>query len=142
MSALGQKQTCAAHKPMSAKCRKRIFTKWIGQKKKTASWRFLQNQISFLIRRRLRVGNSHTTAVAFLMPIADMSGIRDNKKPRAFSPEGFPATYQIDQAACFRFLRHPISPNTPRPVAKSGSAAGSGVSFRKPRISPPRNALL
>ena len=27
-------------------------------KRKTASWRFLQNQISFLIRRRLRVGAS------------------------------------------------------------------------------------
>ena len=25
MSALGQKQTCAAHKPMSAKCQKRTF---------------------------------------------------------------------------------------------------------------------
>jgi hypothetical protein len=33
-------------------------------KRKTASWRFLQNQ--FLIRRRWRVGDSHTTAVAFL----------------------------------------------------------------------------
>jgi hypothetical protein len=27
----------------------------------------------------------------------------------------------------FRFLRHPSRPNTPRPVAKSGRAAGSGV---------------
>ena len=35
---------------------------------------------------------------------------------------------QIDQAACFRFLRQPSRPNAPKPVAKSGSAAGSGVS--------------
>jgi len=30
-------------------------------------------------------------------------------------------------AASFRFLRQPNKPNAPRPVAKSGSAAGSGV---------------
>src|SRR6185437_11630976 len=37
----------------------------------------------------------------------------------------------FDQAAiaadAFRFLRQPSRPNAPRPVAKSGSAAGSGV---------------
>jgi hypothetical protein len=57
MSALGQKQTCAAHTPMSAKCQKRAS--------KAAS------------------------------PL---------KKPE-LSPEDFLAKYQIDQAACFRFLR-------------------------------------
>src|SRR5690349_7094501 len=31
-------------------------------------------------------------------------------------------------ACAFRFLRQPSRPNPPRPVAKSGSAAGSGVS--------------
>ena len=35
----------------------------------------------------------------------------------------------FDQAAAsaFRFLRQPSRPNAPRPQAKSGSAAGSGV---------------
>ena len=35
----------------------------------------------------------------------------------------------FDQAAscAFRFLRQPSRPNTPRPVAKSGKAVGSGV---------------
>src|SRR5262245_59017675 len=33
---------------------------------------------------------------------------------------------QIPAAAFFRFLRQPSSPNAPRPVAKSGSAASSG----------------
>ena len=28
MSALGHKQTCAAHKPMSAKCQQRTFGVW------------------------------------------------------------------------------------------------------------------
>src|SRR5260221_14090924 len=32
----------------------------------------------------------------------------------------------------FRFLRHPNEPNAPRPVAKSGSAAGRGVSAHVP----------
>jgi hypothetical protein len=32
-----------------------------------------------------------------------------------------------DAAAAFRFLRQPNKPNAPRPVAKSGKAAGSGV---------------
>ena len=53
---------------------------------------------------------------------------RPTKTPE-LSPEGFPATYQIDQAAAcaFRFLRQPSRPNAPKPVAKSGSAPGSGV---------------
>ena len=54
---------------------------------------------------------------------------RQQKTPERFSisPEGFLATYRIDQAACLRFLRQPSRPNAPRPVANSGSAAGSGV---------------
>ena len=32
-------------------------------------------------------------------------------------------------AAAFRFLRQPSRPNAPRPLAKSGSAAGTGVSI-------------
>ena len=44
-------------------------------------------------------------------------GIRVNKNPE-LSPEGFPTTN--NQAACFLFLRQPIGPNAPRPVAKSG----------------------
>jgi hypothetical protein len=34
---------------------------------------------------------------------------------------------QATTACAFRFLRHPNRPNAPRPVAKSGNAAGSGV---------------
>jgi len=54
---------------------------------------------------------------------------RTPTKTPELSPEGFPATYQIDQAAAcaFRFLRQPSRPNAPKPVAKSGSAPGSGV---------------
>ena len=37
-------------------------------------------------------------------------------------------------AAAFRFLRQPSRPNAPRPVAKSGRAAGSGV---VPLLPPP-----
>jgi hypothetical protein len=49
-----------------------------------------------------------------------VSGTAQQKTPERFSvsPEGFPATNQIDQAACFRFLRQPIRPNAPKPVAK------------------------
>ena len=43
------------------------------------------------------------------------------------SLNGMAQLYQIDQAACFRFLRHPSRPNTPRPVAKSGSPGGIGT---------------
>ncbi len=60
--------------------------------------------------------------------IADIvSSIRANKKPPSFSPEGFPATNQIAQTYCFRFLRQPSRPNAPRPDANSGRAAGTGV---------------
>src|SRR5258707_15324283 len=34
---------------------------------------------------------------------------------------------QFVRAAVFRLLRHPSRPNAPRPVAKRGTAAGSGV---------------
>ena len=34
---------------------------------------------------------------------------------------------QFCQAVALRFLRHPSRPNAPRPVAKSGSAVGSGT---------------
>jgi len=44
-------------------------------------------------------------------------------------------------AADPRFLRHPSRPSAPRPVTKSGGAAGRGVSARKPRISPAGNAV-
>jgi len=37
MSALGQKQTCATHKPMSAMCQKQTFEKRPARKGKTAS---------------------------------------------------------------------------------------------------------
>ena len=36
--------------------------------------------------------------------------------------------WRFDQTAAFRFLRQPIRPNAPKPVANSGSAAGSGAS--------------
>src|SRR5215471_20121493 len=39
-----------------------------------------------------------------------------------------------NQAAAFHFLRQPSRPNAPRPVAKSGSAAGSGVVIVSPII--------
>jgi hypothetical protein len=35
--------------------------------------------------------------------------------------------YAAPSATVFRFLRHPSRPITPRPVAKSGSAAGKGA---------------
>ena len=37
---------------------------------------------------------------------------------------------QAAGAAAFRFLRQPSRPNAPRPVAKSGRAAGSGVGVK------------
>jgi hypothetical protein len=53
------------------------------------------------------------------VPEADIvSGIRVGKKPASVTPEGFPATYQIDQAACFRFLHLPGKPDAPQPLAK------------------------
>jgi hypothetical protein len=39
-------------------------------------------------------------------------------------------------AADFLFLRQLSSPNAPKPVANSGSAAGSGTGAKNPRISP------
>ena len=40
-------------------------------------------------------------------------------------------------AASFFFLRQPNRPNTPMPVAKSGSAAGSGVAAKLAKFSAP-----
>ena len=57
------------------------------------------------------------------------NGVKHGLRIPIFRPRAFRPQTKLDQAACFRFLRHPISPNTPRPVAKSGSAAGSGVSL-------------
>ena len=37
----------------------------------------------------------------------------------------------------FRFLRQPSKPNAPRPVAKSGRAAGSGVSALTVKVQSP-----
>jgi hypothetical protein len=56
---------------------------------------------------------------------------RGSAKNPELSPEGFPATYRICQAALFRFLRRASRPSAPRPLAKRGSAAGSGVAAPK-----------
>jgi hypothetical protein len=41
---------------------------------------------------------------------------------------------QIDQAACFRFLRQPSRPNTPMWVAKSGREAGMSTAAGVPLL--------
>jgi hypothetical protein len=41
------------------------------------------------------------------------------------------------QADAFRFLRQPNKPNAPRPLAKSGRAAGSGVVETEPKSTLP-----
>ena len=60
-----------------------------------------------------------------------------SEKPRHFC-RGFSYLSDVadDQAAmtaAFRFLRQPKNPIAPRPLAKSGRAAGSGVGVRVPR---------
>ena len=42
-------------------------------------------------------------------------------------PNAHARSFQAAIAAPFRFLRQPSRPNAPRPVAKRGRAAGSGV---------------
>ena len=54
---------------------------------------------------------------------------RNKKKDRQCSGLSEIRSGVFDQAATrvFRFLRQPSRPNAPRPVAKSGNAAGNGV---------------
>ena len=71
-------------------------------------------------------------AKASLAMSADNPGIQQKDRLTAVSPKSSPI-FLIDQTtdAAFRFLRRASRPNAPRPVAKSGKAAGSGVSPRE-----------
>ena len=74
--------------------------------------------------------NREAKTVALGQCRSHSNGRADKKPPgvSAFRPGAF-RPRQIDQATCFRFLRQPSRPNALRPPAKSGSAAGSGVSL-------------
>src|SRR5262249_28123518 len=63
------------------------------------------------------------------VPIADILNVQRNRKTasRRSVRNTICCFRHAASAAAFRFLRHPNSPKTPRPVAKSGRAAGSGV---------------
>ena len=85
------------------------------------------------VRAMSALGQKQTFApqkvMSALPATATWDSTRVNKKPRAIRPRvSWPRT-KLDQAACFRFLRQPSRPNAPRPVAKSGSVAGSGVAL-------------
>ena len=70
----------------------------------------------------------------------DIGQLSRKKRDRlaAVSPKSNRCFDQAANAAAFRFLRQPTRPNAPRPLAKSGRAAGRGVSEALPpvRISP------
>ena len=66
--------------------------------------------------------------------IADVAATFASTKTPELSPEGQMATNQIDQAACFRFLRQPSSPSAPRPVVplRAVSLAGGSATIPHP----------
>ena len=68
------------------------------------------------------------------VPIADMRELicTTERPPRNLISYFYQAAGAA--AAFFRFLRQPSRPNAPRPVAKSGSAAGSGVASGLPTL--------
>ena len=64
--------------------------------------------------------------------LAHLSQSIRQQKPRDICPGEFVSKRRADDqaaigAAAFRLLRQKSKPITPRPVAKSGSAAGTGV---------------
>jgi hypothetical protein len=68
-------------------------------------------------------------------PIADIGGVIFHKQKdrlAAVSPKSDYLCFDHAAGVAFRFLRHPNNPNAPKPVTKSGSAAGTGTVWRSP----------
>jgi hypothetical protein len=71
-------------------------------------------------------------------PKADMAMQTEKTVLAAVSPNFDVCFAHAANAAAFFFLRHPINPSAPKPVANSGSAAGSGVAAGEISVSAKR----